>query len=47
MKKEIIEWLKLQDCIFETDGRVITKNGDYITLATLNNCPIAVCWWAV
>lgn len=41
MKKEIIEWLKAQDCIFETDGTVRTKNGDYVTLATLNNCPIA------
>ena len=41
MKKEIIEWLKSQNCIFETDGTVRTKNGDYITLATLNNCPIS------
>ena len=41
MKKEIIEWFKSQDCIFETDGSVRTKNGDYITLATLDNCPIA------
>ena len=41
MKKEIIEWLKAQDCIFEADGTVRTKNGDYVTLATLNNCSIA------
>ena len=38
MKKEIIEWLKAQDCI---DGTVRTKNGDYVTLATLDSCSIA------
>ena len=41
MKKEIIEWLKAQDCIFEADGTVRTKNGDYVTLATLDSCSIA------
>ena len=40
MKKEIIEWLKSQDCIFEADGTVRTKNGDYVILATLDSCPI-------
>ena len=41
MKKEIIEWLKAQDCIFEADGTVRTKNGDYVTLATLDSSSIA------
>lgn len=41
MDKKIIDWLISNGCVITADGTVRTKNGDYVTLSTLDKEPIA------
>lgn len=41
MKKEILDWLISDGCTISPDGDVRTKNGDYVTLATLEEDGVA------
>ena len=41
MNNKIIEWLLNNNCVMLGDGSIRTKNGDYVTLSTLDHEPIA------